>query len=399
MGELTQIIVVSSTFPRWQDDTQPSFVLDLCQRLQSEFRITVIAPHAVGAAERETLNGLEVIRYRYASDGRENLCYGSGMFSNLRERPWNLAMLPRFFKAQAKALTDQLSILKGPVVVHAHWLFPQGWVAAKALSKASTPLLVTAHGSDVMKLKGPFWDRMHKTTLSRVQAVTSVGPDVTDRLRNELAVEEDRLFLLPLGVDTQFFVPSLFKRDGDHLLFVGRLVPEKGLTILLKALSVIVKKRPLVRLTVAGDGVERDGLKSLAETLGVSANVNFVGWCNKDALLNLYQTATLCVSPSVREGFGLVLAEALACGCPVIGSDLPAFRYLDGGSGAVALSGAKQPRDWAEQILSLLANPDALHDMSMAGRSRLEDISAAVQAKSYAEILRRLAESAVGRTQ
>lgn len=386
---LPKVVVLTSTFPRWPGDAQPRFVLELCQRLASDFSITVIAPHAEGAAEYERLEGIDVVRFRYAPSHRELLCYGSGMANNIRNHPWRILLLPGFLKAQAKALRNELLKTNGPSVVHAHWLFPQGFVAAHVLRKNNIPLMVTAHGSDVLVLKGWFWKWLHRRTLSRVQCVTTVGPEVRRQLQ-KLVVDVEKLHLLPLGVDTEYFIPSDKARDCFSLLYVGRLVPEKGVHILIQACSLLLNSFPEGRLIIAGDGVERDSLINLVEYLGVGQQVEFVGWLDKSSLLELYQTATLCIAPSFSEGFCLAVAEAMACGCPLIASDLPAFRYLDAGMDIITFSEAGKVKELELAITNLINMVDKRMEMATKGRKRILELSAQAQATTYASILKNI---------
>lgn len=387
-----RLVVLSSTFPRWEGDAQPSFVFDLCRRLADEFAVTVLAPHAKGAAELERWGKLDIVRFRYGADSSEQLCYGSGMFSNLRKRPWNIVHFPKFLISQGRALRKLLATGGGPVVVHAHWLLPQGWVAARVLSNSAVPLLVTAHGSDVMKIKGPWFDWLHRQTVSRAQAVAVVGPTVAARVQGELGGAPNRLHLLPMGVDVRFFVPSNDERREDSLLFVGRLVREKGVAVLIAAFALLRKMRPSLRLIIAGDGEDAARLRKLSEHLEIAENVLFTGWCSKEILRALYQEATFCVLPSENEGFGLAAAEALACGCPVLATDLPAFRLMDGGAGAIRFCpGAHNASRLASEMASLLDQPVIRRQMSSVAARRAEEFSAERLAERYAQLIRSLA--------
>ncbi|MDE1885521.1 MAG: glycosyltransferase family 4 protein, partial [Xanthomonadaceae bacterium] len=71
-----RLLVLTSMFPRWRDDTEPGFVFELCRRLAARFDVRVLAPHAPGAAMDELMDGVEVVRYRYAPQRLETLAYG-----------------------------------------------------------------------------------------------------------------------------------------------------------------------------------------------------------------------------------------------------------------------------------------------------------------------------------
>lgn len=141
---------------------------------------------------------------------------------------------------------------------------------------------------------------------------------------------------LPNGVDTRRYHPIGDIASRDYLLFVGRLVPYKGLDVLIRALA----RNPLpLPLYIAGDGPLRKKLEALAHHL--DADVQFLGRVPDDRLPSLYQHAALTVLPSVnrQEAFGITLVESMACGTPVVASDLPGVRDVAARGGLLAPPG------------------------------------------------------------
>jgi glycosyltransferase involved in cell wall biosynthesis len=132
--------------------------------------------------------------------------------------------------------------------------------------------------------------------------------------------------------------PASATRDTRHLVFVGRLVEKKGVRYLLDALASLADAYPDLRLTIAGDGPLRRELERRAVDLGIAERVAFLGGVAQASLPELYRRATLAVFPFVvaadgdQEGFGLVIIEAMGCGCPVIANDLAAVHQsIDAG--------------------------------------------------------------------
>ncbi len=122
-------------------------------------------------------------------------------------------------------------------------------------------------------------------------------------------------------------------REQFVVLYVGRIVPEKGLDILLDAISKM-KDRSSVRLWVCGDGSELHALMKKAQNVGISENVMFWGFIRDwERLRDLYDESDVVVMPSITEGFGKVAVEAMARGKPVIASDLPGVPVKDNVSG------------------------------------------------------------------
>ena len=148
----------------------------------------------------------------------------------------------------------------------------------------------------------------------------------------KLGVESRKVSVIPMGVDLRRrFVPPSVSSRAESLLFVGRLVEKKGLRYLLEAMPIIFKRFPLVHLTVVGDGPSRLELETLVSDFELRARVHFLGALNNEELPAVYHKAGIVVFPSIaiddgdREGFGLVLVEALGCGCACVVTDLPAM--------------------------------------------------------------------------
>lgn len=385
------LLVLSSTFPRHAGDGGPAFVFELCRRLAADWEVTVLAPHAPGAALEETLASVHVRRFRYAPARWERLAYDGGMLANLKRRPWLAVLLPSFFLALMRQSRRAIREL-APAAVHAHWFVPQGLaLAMAAVSLRRLPrMILTAHGSDVSALRGPFWRALRRGVAARLDAIVAVSTPLAAQLAGE-GCARGKTAVIPMGADlTDCFTPLAQPvRSRDEILFVGRLAHEKGADILLAALPRILERRPQAMLTLIGDGPEKVSLRDTARRLGVEQCVRFLGALPQAALAEHYRRAALLVLPSRREGFGLVLAEALGCGCPVAAADLPAVReLLDGGDGG-RLFRAEDVEALAAAVLALLTDPDAAAALARRGRARvLELCDWHVVARRYDAMLR-----------
>jgi glycosyltransferase involved in cell wall biosynthesis len=364
-GSKPRLLVVTSTFPRWQGDTEPAFVFELSRRLASDFDVRVLAPHAKGAAHHESIGGLDIRRYRYAPESLELLAHEGGIVPNLRRYPWRWLLVPLFFLSQYLAIRRHVKEWQ-PAVVHAHWLIPQGLIAGLAVGKknASVRLLTTSHGADLFALKGRWFERLKRFVLRRSERVTVVS-DAMRQLILTMGVPVDKVSIAPMGVDlTEAFVPDAkTNRLSDEILFVGRLVEKKGLRHLLDALPELSIAHPGLRLTVAGFGPEEAALREQAKSLGLSDRVSFLGPVAQATLPALYRRAAVFVAPFVmaksgdQEGLGLVVVEAVGCGCPIVVSDLPAVRDIVGFEGERFLVGAGNSDALSKGISRVLANP------------------------------------------
>jgi glycosyltransferase involved in cell wall biosynthesis len=330
------LLVLASTYPRWTGDPEPGFVHELAKRLTGPFRVIVLCPHAAGAKTRETLDGVDVVRYRYAPSRWESLVNDGGITTNLRRHRWKLLLLPMFLACQLWMAWRLLRREKIDVI-HAHWLLPQGLIAAllQLLPGRSVPFLVTSHGADLHALRGRTMDALKRFVLSRASAATVVSRSmrtVLDAIGAEVTLVEVR----PMGVDmrTRFVPDQTVIRSTSEILFVGRLVEKKGLRHLVAAMPDILAAHPAASLTIAGFGPEEPVLRAQSVALGLQEKVTFIGAVPQADLPALYRRAAVFVAPFVQaasgdqEGLGLVLVEAIGCGCPVIAGDVPAVADL-----------------------------------------------------------------------
>ena len=380
-----RVLVLTSTFPRWSDDKDPPFVFELCRRLRSAFRIHVLSPHAPGAKTDEELDGLAVHRFRYFVEKGEVLAYGSqrgggGILANLKRQPWCYGLVPFFVIAQVISLARMLHREKFDLI-HAHWLIPQGLAAVLAarIVRSSTPILCTSHGADLYSLRGWVWERIKRFVIASSSGITVVSRAMRARLLT-MGDNGDKIRVIPMGVDLKgCFVALSGKRREKSLLFVGRLVEKKGVPYLIKAMPAVLEKHPWAYLTIAGSGPEEAAIRKLVAALGLEQHVQFLGAVPNTEIPVLYQAAEVVVFPSIvardgdQEGFGLVLVEAMGCGCAVIATDLPAIHdtVMDGKTGLIVSE--KDSARLAQKIIYLFDNPAICSSLGEVGRSFVKE--------------------------
>ena len=363
-----RLLVLTSTYPRWPGDAEPGFVHELTRRLADDFDLLVLGPHAAGARVDEVIDGVRIHRYRYAPASLETLINHGGMLTNLRRSPWKWLLLPAFLLAQAWAIARALRQFK-PDVVHAHWLIPQGLLAAWI---KSVPVIVTSHGADLFGLQGRLFAALRRWVTGRAAAITVVSAAMRQRLQDE--VPQAVVAVMPMGVDVSHgFYPDATVRRAHQLLFVGRLVEKKGLLHLIEALPTVLAQCPQTTLNLIGFGPEEAYLRKRVSALGLDQHVAFLGALPQPQLAAHYRQATLFVAPFVQarggdqEGLGLVVAEAMACGCPVLVGDVPGVRDLVTETTGVRVDPANHAA-LAGAIVALLNDPALRLRYAVAGR-------------------------------
>jgi len=199
----------------------------------------------------------------------------------------------------------------------------------------------------------------------------------------------DRSPPLPIAVIPQLGVhvpgaPEHQPHEGLAIGCVGRLVPARGVDTLLEALAEI--RGVNWRLTVVGDGPWRGRLERAARPLG--AAVRFVGYAGRERP-GYYAGADIYLCPTTRASFGVTLLEAMACGTPLVVSDIPSFRDLAEESGAL-FAPRGEPAAWAAAVNGLFDDAARRAAMGKAGRAVAERYAWPVVARRVLEVYRRV---------
>lgn len=180
--------------------------------------------------------------------------------------------------------------------------------------------------------------------------------------------------IIPNGVDTEDFHPNgrrstdAFTR-GPRLLFLGRLDPRNGLDTVLDAMPTIIDRFNDARLVIAGDGPLRPWYEQRARSLG--NHVEFLGRVNGERP-HIYGSADLYLCPTTKASFGITLLESMACGTPMIVSDITGFRELVAGGDEARLVPRNDSAAWARRTIELIEDPACRDRMAIAGRTKSE---------------------------
>jgi glycosyltransferase involved in cell wall biosynthesis len=220
-----------------------------------------------------------------------------------------------------------IKILKPEVIDCQSHLFLTTVQAVKIAKKFNIASIVTVHG--VMAKRGPIMNlgqRIYLYTLgSRIFKEATLVRCLTQKDAQEImsyGCPQDKIRLIPNAVDTDVFRPSS-NAEENLIVWTGRLVEEKGLRYLIEAMKLIVNRHRETKLMLVGDGPLKQKLISIVNRYGLLRNVIFTGALSHKQVAVILQKATLFVIPSLKEGMPFALLEAMACGKPVIGSDIP----------------------------------------------------------------------------
>lgn len=382
-------LFLTHAYPRDESDPVGSFVLRLALALRDHgVAVSVLAPSGPGLPGEESIGGIAVRRYRYATRKLETLAYTGTMTSQVRDSWGGRIAMAGLLAAGTKAAQAEIRRQR-PDVLHAHWWFPSGLVAAGLRRLGGPPLVTTLHGSDLRVARAvPGGKALFRTVARASATLTTVSRWLAAEART-IAPDVEPL-VAPMPVAPDLFHPSS-SRARDRLLFVGKLTEQKGLHHLLHALS---QMRAKPRLDVVGAGrVDDAHLRSLAVQLGVDAQVTWHPLLSQAALAELYGSATAHVIPAIDEGLGLTAVEALLCETPVVAFESGGVvdAVLHERTGILVPPGDQGAL--ARELDELLARPDQGASLGREGRRyALETFGGSAVARRYAEVYARAAK-------
>lgn len=307
--------MVSHSFPRAEGDIAGAFIWRLAEALTTRgHTVTVVAPSDRGDTGETKLGNVRVRRVRYAPASQETLAY-QGTMHRLARNPLGAINFARLVRALGKA-ADEEAVASGAHLIHAHWWVPGG-LAVKFSRRFGRPYIVTLHGTDVaLARKLPGGKAMMASVLRDARAVTAVSTFLAAEAAAVMGVTRDRIPVIPMPLALGVTADPDAARAGA--IFVGRLTAQKGVNHLLDALAILRRQGRPLELTVVGDGPELPALKALARALALS--VTWTGYVAPQQVGGYLRDKAVFVLPAVDEGLGLVVAEALTQGVPVVAS-------------------------------------------------------------------------------
>ena len=278
-------------------------------------------------------------------------------------------------------------LLFRPDIVESHYLVPTavvGWATAKLTGRA---YVLYAHGSDVALEHSPRIQTLDKRAIAGAAEVHTNADWTAERLQDRFGIDA---VVVPPGVDqTVFHPPEKAGMRTTTVAFAGNLMRHKGADVLLRALARIPDDIAWAA-TFAGDGPERSHVQALAAELGVADRIRWLGEVDHETIANLFRKAAVVAVPSRRDAFGLVALEALACGTPVVVSDV-------GGLGAIptptcgSVVPPDDPAELAERLTCRLRHAGD-RDVTGAAVERASEFSTDTLAADALERLESLAD-------
>jgi len=354
-----RLLIVTSQFPIAGEPTRGRPIVQTVQQLARLATVKVISPIAVYPRWAQPTS------YMVHAPGAVD-----GLDCDVEYVPY--AALPGLTRPLngwlcGRAIRASLTRFK-PDVVLAYWLYPDAYGAMLAARHSGLPLVVGARGSDI-RVRDSISRWLTRKVVRRANRLLMVSADLGRLAVQDYGADATRVSVIPNGCDSATF--RLGDRaaardnlgvslDAEVVLYVGRLVAEKGLREQLEALQLLAAQRPRLQLVIIGNGPMQDELHAL--TAG-NRNVRLTGALSPEAVAQWMVAADLVTLPSYSEGHPNVLVESLACGRPVVATSVGGIpEVVDAACGvlipprdvAALAAGLTQvlERDWDEAALS-----------------------------------------------
>jgi glycosyltransferase involved in cell wall biosynthesis len=297
-----------------------------------------------------------------------------------------------------RSLADAVNAIKADVY-ESHTVSGYGFLNALRKRGVKKPFIQTVHGvladeyvqslqMGSLSLRAKLanlvmWrlSKIEEASAKNASLLVTVSKYSSGKMVQFYGVDEKKIRVVPNGVDIDRFKPSkvdakLKRQIGLDsklcVLFVGRLIPRKGLSFLVEAAKHIVEEYEQTLFVVVGDGPLKSGLRARLEKMNLSRNFNFLGDVNESVLPALYNCADVFVLPSIQEGQGIALLEAQATGKPVVAFDVGGVREAvrDKETGFLMKPDSSQ---LAEAVMKLLSNYSVREKMGSKGREFVSD--------------------------
>lgn len=217
-------------------------------------------------------------------------------------------------------------------IVHLH-CGPGGLIL---LIKPKAKLICTVHHTYYQQqkyIKGQKWKYVfylfERITFKNADKIISVSEDTKNVLMKKYNINPQKITVIPNGVDTKKFrIIKNIKKIKNSLIFVGRLEERKGIDFLTKTIPLVKKKIPNIKLFIVGKGKLKTEIEEFIKKNNIIKNIEIINYIEDEELVKLYNKCELAIVPSVFEGFGISVIEAIACGLPVVGTNSDGVRSL-----------------------------------------------------------------------
>lgn len=260
-------------------------------------------------------------------------------------------------------------------IVHAHsHLFFSTNMCAIVRRLGSSPLVITNHG--LISQTVPMW--VHRVYIPTIAKWTFRSADriicYTEKEKSmliELTIDSNKIAVIHNGIDTNVFVPPNKETNCGQILWIGRFIPGKGAEYLIETFSILVREWPDLKLLMIGNGPFKKNIEQKIHELNLSKNIIMKGFVPNSELPSIYQNSDVFVLPSINEGVPRTILEAMACGIPVVCTELP--QLIDIVKGCGIMVPKRDPQALAEAVSKIISDKGLSQKLGENGRKNVVD--------------------------
>ena len=317
------ILFLTNAYPDFESSYRGVFIKKMATLLKNEgYHISVVTPKIYGGSHYfEEQNGIKV--YRFPFFARDKLLIEHKKIPYLR---MILYYITGFF------LTIYAMFKSKCNLIHVHWAIPTGLIGVLVGSLLKKPVIVTIHGSDsrmAMETSG-FLKKVFVYICNKASHLNCVS-EVQKNELEQLGFSNKKITILPMGVDGTFLEKGEYRKIESNyrpftILSNRNLLPIYNVSLLIRAIPMVLKEEPDTKFLIAGEGSEKEVLEREARDLNIHSYLKFLGRVPHEEMPNLLAKANIYVSTSLYDGTSVSLLEALASGAFPVVTDIPSNR-------------------------------------------------------------------------
>jgi glycosyltransferase involved in cell wall biosynthesis len=360
-----RILFLTNAYPDFESSYRGIFIQKMASLLQKDgYEISVVTPKIYkGSHYFEEQNGIRIYRFPFFARNKLLIEYKKIPFFRMI-----LYYVTGFFLTIYAVLRNKCD------VIHAHWAIPTGLIGAWVGFLLRKPLFVTIHGTDLRRaLAGSeFVRRLFIYVCEKADHLNCVS-EVQRKEIEQLGIMSEKTSAFPMGIDDAFLEIGKNRRSELNkrpfiILSNRNLLPIYNVSLLIRAIPIVLREEPETEFLIAGDGTERGALEREVRNLNINSFVKFLGRVPHEEMPNLLSQTDIYVSTSLHDGTSVSLLEAIGSGAFPVVTDIPANRewIISGENGFLIY--ADEPKSLASRII------DAIRDPRLLEKGRIENL-------------------------
>jgi glycosyltransferase involved in cell wall biosynthesis len=377
------ILFLTNAYPDFESSYRGIFIKKMATLLKNEeYHISVVTPKIYrGSRYFEEQNGIKV--YRFPFFARDKLLIEHKKIPYVR---MVLYYMTGFFLSVYAMFKNHCK------VIHVHWAIPTGLIGVTVGSLLKKLLIVTIHGSDLrMALEsGGFLRKIFVYVCHHANHLNCVS-EVQKKELEQLGIPKGKISTIPMGIDEAFLETGKGRKielnKGSFIILSNRnLLPIYNVSLLIRAIPIVLREEPEAKFLIAGDGAEKGALEREVENLNINSSVKFLGRVPHEEMPDLLSQADIYVSTSLYDGTSVSLLEAMGSGAFPIVTDIPSNReWIDNGHNGFLVP---------EENENLLARKilDAMRNHALLGEAHEKNRKLVEQRASWRENIKKITE-------